>query len=70
MREAKQRVLRALARRADGTRPTVKEAAAELHLHPETVETHVDELCDLFGIEGGRGRLDRLIGAAEQRGLI
>lgn len=67
--EAKLRVLRALARRPDGTRPTVGEAAAALQLSPDTVKQHVIELCDLLGVEGGAGRLDRLVRAAEELGV-
>jgi pSer/pThr/pTyr-binding forkhead associated (FHA) protein len=66
--EAKRRVLRALRRRNDGTRPTVAEAARSLHLSKDTVDDHVDELCNIFGVPGGRGRLDRLLAEAERRG--
>lgn len=67
---AKRRVLRALARRPDGTRPTVQEAAATLYLAPATVKDHVDGLCDALGVAGGAGRLDRLVKEAERQGLI
>lgn len=66
---AKRRVLRALARRPDGTRPTIQEAAATLHLAPATIKDHVDGLCDALDVAGGAGRLDRLVKEAERQGL-
>jgi pSer/pThr/pTyr-binding forkhead associated (FHA) protein len=66
---AKRRVLRELARRPDGTRPTIQQVAAALHLAPATVKDHVDGLCDALNIAGGAGRLDRLVKEAERQSL-
>jgi len=68
--DAKRRVLDALKRKGDGTRPTVVEAARSLHLSKDTVNDHLDDLYDRFGISRGRGRLDRLVAEAERRGVI